>query len=536
MSRLSSISAIFCFAIFAPVTAFSAVINVPSDQPTIQSGISAAATGDTVLVAPGIYTGEGNRDIDFSGKSVVLLSAGGPDVTIIDCQGSSIEPHRAFYFHNGEDTTSTINGLTIKNGYNTSGGAIYCRSLSFPIFNNCVFENNIASGSGGVSSGFEGSPRFRDCTFLGNQADYGGALIYGLVWFEVTSCLFKDNNAIHGGAISAEQTNPNITQCVFIHNTATEEGGSLYIGSTSNAKINACTFYGDSAQNGASIYCDWFQFDMDSSIISFSRGGPPVVFTDFSNSAHIRCCDIYGNIGGDWIGDIADMAEINGNFSANPLYCNTAGDNYHISSNSPCAPENNTCGNLIGAMDVACDKNLTFTTPDVMRAADAHTYGTALACIGIYSIENGYSIYDIDTSTLMINDSISPIDFEYLTIDPIGEVIKMSFPISEFVMAYMPLWDTSMQMYTISGQFNDFTDFSTLGWVKMIGHRSGDTNGDGMVNIFDITYLIAYLYLNGPRPLILESVDVNGDGEKDIFDVTYLVSYLYLDGPEPACP
>jgi len=29
---------------------------------------------DTVLVAPGIYEGAGNRDIDFQGKDVVLRS------------------------------------------------------------------------------------------------------------------------------------------------------------------------------------------------------------------------------------------------------------------------------------------------------------------------------------------------------------------------------------------------------------------------------------------------------------------------------
>jgi len=35
--------------------AFSTVINVPGDQPTIQQGINAAGSGDTVLVAPGTY-------------------------------------------------------------------------------------------------------------------------------------------------------------------------------------------------------------------------------------------------------------------------------------------------------------------------------------------------------------------------------------------------------------------------------------------------------------------------------------------------
>ncbi len=64
----------------------------------------------------------------------------------------------------------------------------------------------------------------------------------------------------------------------------------------------------------------------------------------------------------------------------------------------------------------------------------------------------------------------------------------------------------------------------------------GDANKDGTVNIFDITYLISYLYIDGPPPDPIQSGDVNDDGVINIFDVTYLITYLYLEGPEPDCP
>ncbi len=62
---------------------------------------------------------------------------------------------------------------------------------------------------------------------------------------------------------------------------------------------------------------------------------------------------------------------------------------------------------------------------------------------------------------------------------------------------------------------------------------NGDANLDGIVNIFDITYIIVYLYLGGAPPLVMNLADVNGDCEISIFDFSYLISYLYLSGPAP---
>jgi hypothetical protein len=62
-----------------------------------------------------------------------------------------------------------------------------------------------------------------------------------------------------------------------------------------------------------------------------------------------------------------------------------------------------------------------------------------------------------------------------------------------------------------------------------------DINNDGDINIFDVTSLISFLYLDGPAPESMESADVSGDGDVNIFDVTYIISYLYLDGPGPNC-
>ena len=90
-------------AIWPAGTAGAATIHVPADQPTIQAGIDPAVDGDTVLVANGLYSGEGNRDIDFLGKAITVRSANGANYCIIDCGAVSEDArYRGFFFRSGE--------------------------------------------------------------------------------------------------------------------------------------------------------------------------------------------------------------------------------------------------------------------------------------------------------------------------------------------------------------------------------------------------------------------------------------------------
>jgi hypothetical protein len=79
-------------------------LYVPTQYETIQAAIDAAEDLDTVVVSPGRYTGQGNRDLDFKGKAITVQSIDPSDpnvvtATVIDCNGTQDDPHRGFHFH-----------------------------------------------------------------------------------------------------------------------------------------------------------------------------------------------------------------------------------------------------------------------------------------------------------------------------------------------------------------------------------------------------------------------------------------------------
>ncbi len=79
-------------------------------------------------------------------------------------------------------------------------------------------------------------------------------------------------------------------------------------------------------------------------------------------------------------------------------------------------------------------------------------------------------------------------------------------------------------------------DEKLLSLVVNSTYTCGDVNSDGDINIFDITFVISFLYKDGEAPAVMESADVNNDTVVNIFDITYLITFLYGGGPEPDCP
>jgi len=108
------------------------------DFPTIQAAILAAGEGDVIELTDGTFTGDGNLDLDFLGKAITVRSqSGDPDLCIIDCDGSSEDPHRGFHFHSGKGPDSRVEGIEITNGHQVHGGTVLCEAASSPTFSRC---------------------------------------------------------------------------------------------------------------------------------------------------------------------------------------------------------------------------------------------------------------------------------------------------------------------------------------------------------------------------------------------------------------
>jgi hypothetical protein len=121
MSRNLAMGFLTLFFISFTLPIFAATRYVPDDFSTIWAALDGASNGDTIIVRDGIYTGAGNKNLDFGGKAVTLRSENGAENSVIDCQGDG----RGFYFRTGETLLTVIDGFWIINGDAATVGPHY---------------------------------------------------------------------------------------------------------------------------------------------------------------------------------------------------------------------------------------------------------------------------------------------------------------------------------------------------------------------------------------------------------------------------
>lgn len=160
------------------------VFRVPSEYPTINAGLDAAAAGDSVLVAPGTYSDYESRQlidgfwyeaVGFLRSDVTLLSEAGAASTTLRLDASVSSPQVLYAL--GEPGVATVIGFTITGTTPRLDGATF---------------------------GHGGRLVIRDCVFRDLGTGLPDEVAAGTVRadLEVYGCLFQNINGAVGSAIN----------------------------------------------------------------------------------------------------------------------------------------------------------------------------------------------------------------------------------------------------------------------------------------------------------------------------------------------
>jgi hypothetical protein len=450
--------------VFTVMTAFAATLHVPADYANIQAGIDAAMTGDTVLVAPGTYTGSGNRDIHLRGRDVCVIGSGGSSETIIDCQNSD----RAFYIDEGETNAAVVEGFTIRNGFNNAehtaaGGGIRVFGASPTLRALRVEDCASASWGGGVHL-YDGSPIVEDLVITGCAA-------WGF-----------------GGGLSVWQCTVDLTGLVIFYNSADHFGGGIYLRNCITQLAQVTVVANDCAQPGGGIAIyGGYDVKIINSIVAYATAGGGIYL--WGNAAvTVACCDVFENTGENYCGLLPDQTGVNGNISADPLFCDLPASDWALQDSSPCLPENNYCGVLMGALGKGGCTHPYLITGTVRDPAGQPLTGVRITG-GPTNVENGADgVYEVFVSedwsgTLtpaQSNTSFTPPSRSYT--DVVGDI-----PAQDYLAIHDGVLEVPSQFVTIQEALDTAIDGDTV--LAAPRTYSGPGNQDLELHGIDVVVL-----------------------------------------------
>lgn len=334
--------------------------RVPADYPDLESAFQAATRGDTILVAPGLYTGPANRNLHWGDLDLLLMSEAGAAGTVVDLEGAG-----RFVTMENAGSAERLVGFTIRNGraeaadHGGSGGGLFLTGSS-PALEDLVLEDCVAAGGdgGGIYCG-SGLPTLAGLVLQSNRAVGSGS---------------------DGGGLYAVASAPSIASCCFWANHAGRHGGAIAISSSpSPTQIEQVTIADNfSGGKGGGVFCGWeSQLAATGLLLTGNQaaadGGGVAVFNAFTAQPAFSCSDLFGNQPNAVGAGIDDPIGVNGNLAVDPRYCDAAAHDYALSADSPCLPANNDCGLLIGMYGLGCDATPTVllefsATPEPGRA------------------------------------------------------------------------------------------------------------------------------------------------------------------------
>jgi len=451
-------------------SALATVHYVPDEYATIQAAIDACNDFDTVVIAPGRYSGAGNRNIKLNGKPIIIRSIDPRDpksvnTTVIDCEGKG----RGFAFYMGENADSTVTGLTITNGYALLGGAIYTYNNSSPSITNCVIITNSAVFGGAIAStNSKSHPNITNCTITANSALVGGGGIYCNSGSpKIKNCIISGNFAPDGGAIYSHNAgNPLIANCTIAANTASGSAAGIYCYKSSNLTINNSILWGNTATNA-------------SEVLVGNLGAPTSIW--------ISHCDIQApdeNVIRD--GDCTvDWGQ--GNIDSDPHFVkvgyidnsrNFVEGDYHLLKDSPCIDAGDPAS-IVGPDETDIDGNPRISGVKIDIGADEYealipatveitpktlnlaSNGNWINCT--IQLPDNYDVADIDTATIALNENI---ELQWSSIDEGAKKLLVKFNRSE--IQNMLKDAENPVLLSISGALNDGMGFEGTDTIRII--------------------------------------------------------------------
>lgn len=393
-------------------------LNVPAQYATVQAAINAAQTGDTVLVAPGTYTGTALAlTVDFLGKAITVRSAQGPGVTTLTTPFG-----RVVTFASGEGAASVLEGFTINGG----NGGVLCHGAS-PTIRACVIANNTGVMSGGgvrivADGGQVASPLIEDCRIELNGAfDHGAGISVevdgGVGSPTLRRCSIANNVALdcHGGGEGAGASftrqsgvcQPLIEECRVQGNSTIGKGGGLGF-TSSPAVVSRCDVRNNFAgSSGGGLFCWQSAVTIENCmVVDNIANGPAVVLVSNGVPAIVRSCTIAGNastgsgnaglsvgpyaivensiiwtatgaaVWGNSSGTNLTMTYSNyssaalpsfnaTNTSVDPLFVDPANGDYHLSPQSPCVDAGNPNPAMLPPLDYEGDPRVAGAALDI---------------------------------------------------------------------------------------------------------------------------------------------------------------------------
>jgi len=281
-----------------------------ADHPfdAIQEGIDVAVDGDTVLVADGTYTGQGNKNLGYGGRLITVRSENGPDTCIIDCENDG----RGFHLHNAATDEAVVEGFIITHADDESDyGAIYCDEAS-PTIANCRLTENYGRSIRTVDSSaaitecvitrnfgpaidcFGGSPIVSNCTISSNIADsaFGVVCCHGSD-ITITGCVIERNIGGWGGAVAGGLGRIDIRDCRIAGNIADYFAGGVTT-ECADVTISNCTISENVGGycGGGGVACLYDTAVVRDCTIARNFGSG---FYSYSNQPVIVNCTIIGN-------------------------------------------------------------------------------------------------------------------------------------------------------------------------------------------------------------------------------------------------